>query len=72
LTVSAEWLATCGGCECSLIDIREPPLELLECVEFLYIPVPMDYKYFGQLGDRHELEVPRADIGIVYGAVRNK
>ena len=72
MSISSEWLATCGGCECSILDIGEPLLGLLKSVAFVHIPVLMDYKYFGQTGERSELTLPEADVGIVSGAVRNE
>jgi len=31
----------------------------------------MDHKYYGQLGDREHLEIPKAVVGIVSGGIRN-
>jgi F420-non-reducing hydrogenase small subunit len=70
--VAAEWLNICGGCEVSILDIGEPLLDLLPELDFVHIPVLMDDKYFGPLGDREKLEIPEADVGIISGGIRNE
>ena len=70
--VAEEWLNICGGCEVTILDIGEPLLGLLEKIEFVHIPVLMDHKYFGQTGEGTELEIPKADVGIISGGVRNE
>lgn len=70
--VASEWLNICGGCEVSILDIGEPLLDLLPSLEFVHIPVLMDHKYFGQTGEKSELEIPEADVGIISGGVRNE
>jgi F420-non-reducing hydrogenase small subunit len=70
--VAEEWLNICGGCEVTVLDIGEALLDLLPVLEFVHIPVLMDYKYFGQTGERTELELPEADVGIISGGVRNE
>jgi F420-non-reducing hydrogenase small subunit len=70
--VAEEWLNICGGCEVTILDIGEPLLELLPSLEFVHMPVLMDHKYYGQMGEREELEIPEADIGIISGGVRTE
>lgn len=70
--VSEEWLNICGGCEVTVLDIGEPLLGLLGKIQFVHIPVLMDYKYFGQTGERQNLELPDADVGIISGGIRNE
>ena len=70
--VAEEWLNSCSGCEISIVDLGERILDVLELVEFVHIPVLMDHKYFGQLGDRTEIEIPEADVGIITGGIRNE
>ena len=70
--VAEEWLNSCSGCEISIVDLGERILEVLELVEFVHIPVLMDHKYYGQLGDRARLEIPEADVGIITGGIRNE
>lgn len=70
--VAEEWLNICGGCEVTILDIGEPLLDLLPSLEFVHIPVLIDHKYFGQIGEKTELEIPPADIGIVSGGIRNE
>lgn len=70
--VAEEWLNICGGCEVTLLDIGEPLLDLLSALQFVHIPVLMDTKYFGQTGEKAELEIPEADVGIISGGIRNE
>lgn len=70
--VAEEWLNICGGCEVTVLDIGEPLLDILPKLEFVHIPVLMDTKYFGQTGEREQMEIPSADVGIVSGGVRNE
>jgi len=70
--VAEEWLNICGGCEVTILDIGEPLLDLLPSLQFVHMPVLMDHKYFGQTGERAELEIPEADVGIVSGGIRNE
>ena len=70
--VAEEWLATCGGCEVTILDIGEPLLDLLPKLEFVHMPVIMDHKYYGQTGEKTELEIPEADVGIISGGIRNE
>jgi F420-non-reducing hydrogenase small subunit len=60
--LALEWLASCAGCEISILDLHEEILDLLEGAEIVYAPVLMDTK-----------EVPEEiDIAIVSGSVRNE
>jgi F420-non-reducing hydrogenase small subunit len=70
--VAEEWLATCGGCEVTILDLGEKLLDLLPKLEFVHMPVLMDHKYYGQKGEKAELEIPEADVGIISGGVRNE
>ncbi|GAB4288398.1 MAG: F420-nonreducing hydrogenase [Myxococcota bacterium] len=71
--VAEEWLATCGGCEVTLLDVGEPLLQVLPELEFVHMPVIMDHKYSGQMGEKHgKLEIPEADVGIITGGIRNE
>ncbi|NQT66029.1 MAG: methyl viologen-reducing hydrogenase [Actinobacteria bacterium] len=70
--VAEEWLNICGGCEVTILDIGEPLLDLLPKLEFVHMPVLMDHKYFGQTGEKTEMEIPEADIGIISGGIRNE
>lgn len=70
--VAEEWLNICGGCEVTILDIGEPLLDLLSKIEFVHMPVLMDHKYFGQTGEKTEMEIPEADIGVISGGIRNE
>lgn len=70
--VAEEWLNICGGCEVSILDLGERLLDVLPSLEFVHMPVLMDHKYYGQLGDKSELEIPEADVGLISGGIRNE
>ena len=70
--IAEEWLATCGGCEITILDIGEPLLDLLAKLEFVHMPVIMDHKYYGQKGEKGELEIPEADVGLISGGIRTE
>jgi F420-non-reducing hydrogenase small subunit len=70
--VAEEWLNICGGCEVAILDLGERLLDLLPSLEFVHMPVLMDHKYYGQTGEKTELEIPEADVGMVSGGVRNE
>lgn len=61
VTIALETLASCSGCEISILDLHEELIELLNNAEIVYAPVLMDQK-----------EIPEVDIAIVSGSVRNK
>jgi len=69
--VAEEWLATCGGCEVTVLDIGEPLLDLLPSLQFVHMPVIMDHKYYGQKGGE-EFHIPEAEVGIISGGIRNE
>jgi F420-non-reducing hydrogenase small subunit len=71
-TVAEEWLNICGGCEVSILDLGEKLLDVLPSLEFVHMPVLMDHKYFGQTGEKSELEIPEADIGMISGGIRTE
>lgn len=70
--VAEEWLNACSGCEISIVDMGERLLDVLNLVELVHIPVLMDHKYLGQLGDGQHLSLPEADVGILSGGIRNE
>ncbi|RLI83766.1 methyl viologen-reducing hydrogenase [Archaeoglobales archaeon] len=72
IRIAEEWLAKCGGCEVTILDVGEAILDLLPKIEFVHMPVIMDHKYYGQTGERAEIEIPEADIGIIAGGIRNE
>jgi len=70
--VAEEWLNACAGCEISILNTGDALLGLLPELDFVHIPVLIDQKFYGQLGDRQNLEIPEAVVGIVTGGVRNE
>jgi F420-non-reducing hydrogenase small subunit len=72
VTVAEEWLNSCSGCEISILNIGEALLGLLSELQFVHIPVLMDHKYFGQVGEKKHLEIPEAVVGIITGGIRNE
>ncbi|MGV8143312.1 MAG: F420-nonreducing hydrogenase [Methanothermobacter sp.] len=61
VTIALETLASCSGCEISILDLHEEILELLDDAEIVYAPILMDQK-----------TIPEVDIAIVSGSVRNQ
>lgn len=61
IKVSTEWLSGCSGCHVAVVDLHEKLLNLVEDIEFVRVPVLMD-----------ETGYPKADIGLVEGAVRSE
>ncbi len=70
--VAEEWLNICGGCEVAILDLGEKLLDVLPSLEFVHMPVLMDHKYFGQTGEKSELEIPEAEVGMISGGIRNE
>ena len=70
--VAEEWLNSCSGCEISIVDLGERILDVLELVEFVHMPVLMDHKYYGQLGEGTRIDIPEAELGIITGGLRNE
>ena len=70
--LNEEWFAICGGCEVTILDIGEPLLDILAKVNIMHMPVLMDHKLFGQTGEKTEMEVPEADVGLIAGGIRNE
>lgn len=60
-TVSTEWLSGCSGCHVAVVDLHEKLLALCDEIEFVRIPVLADEKGY-----------PRADVGIIEGAIRSE
>ena len=68
--IAGEWLNSCSGCEIALLNIGDVLVDLLADLEFVHIPVLIDNKYYGQVGERDEMEIPEAVVGIISGGVR--
>jgi F420-non-reducing hydrogenase small subunit len=60
-TISTEWLSGCSGCHVAVVDLHEKLLNLVDDVEFVRIPVLADEKGY-----------PKADVGIIEGAIRSE
>jgi F420-non-reducing hydrogenase small subunit len=71
-TVICETLCSCAGCEISLLNLGETVLELTKHLDILHCPILMDHKYAGDPGQSGHIDLPRARIGIVSGAVRTE
>ena len=69
--VLEDWLNSCSGCEISILNIGDPLLDLLPQLEFVHMTALVDHKFYGQLGDKTDMELPEADVAIVSGGVRN-
>jgi len=70
--IAEEWLNACSGCEIAIVDMGERLLDIVSKVEFVHIPVLLDHKYYGQLGDGKHINIPEADVGIISGGIRNE
>jgi F420-non-reducing hydrogenase small subunit len=70
--LAEEWFAICAGCEVTILDIGEPLLDLLSKVQIVHMPVIMDHKLYGQTGEKAEMEIPEAEIGLISGGIRNE
>ncbi|OIP38505.1 MAG: methyl viologen-reducing hydrogenase [Deltaproteobacteria bacterium CG2_30_63_29] len=60
-TLNTDWLSACGGCHVALVDLHEKILDVIGAVNIQHCPVLTDIKGY-----------PKADIGILTGAVRNE
>ena len=69
--IASEWLNACSGCEIAIVDMGEKLLDVLALVDFVHIPVLMDHKYLGQLGNEEHIQIPEATVGIISGSIRN-
>ncbi|NOX33827.1 MAG: methyl viologen-reducing hydrogenase [Deltaproteobacteria bacterium] len=70
--IASEWLNSCSGCEIAILNLGETLLDLLPELTFVHIPVLMDHKYYGQLGDKDEINIPEAKVGLLSGGIRNE
>lgn len=70
--VASEWLNACSGCEIAILNLGETLLGLLPQIEFVHIPVLMDHKHYGQLGEKKEIDIPKATVGLLSGGIRNE
>jgi len=70
--VVEDWLNACSGCEISILNIGDALLDILPQLEFQHMTALVDHKFFGQLGDQTDMEIPQANVAIVSGGVRNE
>ena len=70
--VAADWLNSCSGCEIAILNLGETLLDLLPQLDFVHIPVLMDHKHLGQLGEKTEIDIPKATVGLLSGGIRNE
>ena len=67
-----DWFAGCGGCEVTILDMGETLLKVLPQIEFVFIPVLADGKFYGATGDSPEMDYPECDVALISGCVRTK
>ncbi|SPJ16313.1 cytosolic bidirectional (NiFe)-hydrogenase (HDR linked, Group 3c), small subunit [Syntrophobacter sp. SbD2] len=72
LTLCSEALSGCSGCEMSLLNAGGPSLSLLDRFDILHMPILMDHKYFEVGGPTQEIDIPKAGLGLISGAIRNE
>lgn len=70
--LAQEWFTICGGCEVTILDVGEALLDILPKLEIVHMPVLMDHKLYGQTGEKKQLEIPEADVGIISGGIRTE
>ncbi len=70
--LAEEWFSTCAGCEVSILDVGEPLLDVLSKLTIVHMPVIMDHKLFGQTGEKTEIEIPEAEVGLISGGIRSE
>jgi F420-non-reducing hydrogenase small subunit len=70
--IASEWLNSCSGCEIAILNLGETLLDLLPELDFVHIPVLMDHKHYGQLGDKDKIDIPKAVVGLLSGGIRNE
>jgi F420-non-reducing hydrogenase small subunit len=70
--IAGEWLNSCSGCEIAILNLGETLLDLLPQLDFVHIPVLMDHKHYGQLGDKTQIDIPKATVGLLSGGIRNE
>ncbi|MDI7266737.1 MAG: methyl viologen-reducing hydrogenase [Myxococcota bacterium] len=70
--VAQEWLAICGGCEVTILDLGEALLDVLPKLEFVHMPVLHDHKLLGQTGEGTKIDIPQADVGLISGSIHTK
>lgn len=65
--VAFYWAASCGGCDCSVVDIGEPLLGVAAQIEIVLWPVATDFKYHHIM----DMEDKSIDLCLFNGAVRS-
>jgi F420-non-reducing hydrogenase small subunit len=71
-SLMVERLNTCGGCDISILDIGEKLFDMLSKLQLVHDPYLVDNKYYGETGEGTEINLPKADIGIISGGIRNE
>lgn len=67
LKIAFHWLASCGGCEVSLLDIDDVILEVAAIADIVFMPLAVD----GKWSDINAMDDKEIDISFINGAVRN-
>ena len=68
LKIAFHWLASCGGCEISLLDTDELILDLAAIADIVFMPLAVD----GKWNDIYAMDDNEIDISLINGAVRNE
>lgn len=68
LKIAFHWLASCGGCEVSLLDIDEVILDVAAIADIVFMPLAVD----GKWNDVVAMQDGAIDISFINGAVRNE
>lgn len=70
VNIFEDWLNACSGCEISILNIGDPLVDLLSHINFVHITPLIDNKFFGQLGEKTEMNIPEAPVAILSGGIR--
>lgn len=63
--VAFMWTGSCGGCDCSIVNIGEKLVDIADKIDIVLWPVATDFKY-GHLDDFEENEI---DLCVFNGAI---
>ncbi|MCP3876671.1 MAG: methyl viologen-reducing hydrogenase, partial [Desulfobacteraceae bacterium] len=72
MKIAGESLNACSGCEISLLDMGENLLKLLNFAQIIHLPLLMDNKYIDNQDNTQTINLPKADIGLVSGNIKNE
>lgn len=66
--IGVYWAAACGGCDCSLLEVNEQILDVVEAADIVFWPCAVDAKY----DDLRGYEDNELDLVLFNGAIRTE